>query len=107
MPLHFFDMLIVALIGLALFGPKALQSVARSAGKGVGQAKEMKDKLLNELPVDEISKVTNSLPAVPLNSRQAIQMLISTDSSSKKNHEEKASLSNETKVEKGTAAQEK
>ena len=76
---HFLDILIVALIGLAIFGPKALQSMARSAGKGMGQAKELKDKIMSDLPMDEISKVTESLPQVPLNSRQALHMLMKSD----------------------------
>ena len=76
MGMHFVDMLVVALIVLALFGPKALQSVAKSAGKGVGQAKDMKDKLMAELPMEEVSKLTNSIPQVPLNSRDAVRMLI-------------------------------
>ena len=33
MGLHMFDLIIVAVIGLAIFGPKAFQSVARNAGK--------------------------------------------------------------------------
>ena len=76
---HFADILIIAVIGLILFGPKALQSMARSAGKGVGQAKDMKDKLMAELPMDEISKMKQIIPQVPLSSQQALQMLLSTD----------------------------
>jgi Sec-independent protein translocase protein TatA len=76
---HFLDILVVALIGLAIFGPKALQSMARSAGKGMGQAKELKDKIMSDLPLDEINKVTDSIPQVPLNSRQAFQMLMKSD----------------------------
>lgn len=73
---HFLEILIIAVIGLALFGPKALQSAARSAGKGVGQAKQMKDKIMSELPMEDVSKVAEQIPQVPRNSRQAIQMLI-------------------------------
>jgi Sec-independent protein translocase protein TatA len=76
MGFHFVDLIIIAGIGLALFGPKALQSMARSAGKGVGQAKTMKDKVMSELPMEEITKITDQIPQVPLNSRQAMQMLI-------------------------------
>jgi Sec-independent protein translocase protein TatA len=83
MGFHFLDILIIAAIGLALFGPKTLQSMARSAGKGAGQARAMKDKLMADIPVDEITKVTEHIPQVPLNSRQAAQMLLSTDSPSK------------------------
>jgi Sec-independent protein translocase protein TatA len=91
MGLHLVDIIIVAAIGLALFGPKALQSVARNAGKGAGQAKAAKDRLMAEIPVDEITKVTEHIPQVPLNSRQAAQMLLSTDSpSAEKKVQEKA-----------------
>lgn len=73
---HFLDLAIIIGIALAILGPKTLQSVARSAGKGMNQAKTMKDKVMAELPMEEISKVTANIPQVPLNSRQAIQMLI-------------------------------
>lgn len=77
--MHFLDLLIIAGIGLALFGPKALQSMARNAGKGVGQAKMMKDKVMAEFPMEDITRITEYIPRVPLNSRQAIQMLVTTD----------------------------
>jgi len=77
--MHILDLIIIAGIGLALFGPKALQSMARNAGKGVGQAKMMKDKVMSELPMEDITKITEYIPRVPLNSRQAIQMLVTTE----------------------------
>ena len=70
MGIHFVDTLVIVLIGLALLGPKMLQSVARNAGKGVGQAKEMKDKLMAELPMEDIAKFSENIPSVPLNSRE-------------------------------------
>jgi Sec-independent protein translocase protein TatA len=80
MGLHFVDMIIVAAIGLALFGPKALQSVAREAGKTVSQAKQAKDKVMAEVPlVDEVTKIKDNIPQVPLNSRQALEMLMDSD----------------------------
>jgi Sec-independent protein translocase protein TatA len=79
MGLHFVDMIIVAAIGLALFGSKTLQSAAREAGKTVGQAKQVKEKVMAEVPLDEITKVKDHIPQVPLNSRQALQMLMDTD----------------------------
>lgn len=75
---HIIDILIVALIGLAIFGPKALQSMARNAGKGVGQAKQMKDELMSDLSLDEMSKVTKGIPQLPMNSHQAMRMLMHT-----------------------------
>ncbi len=79
--MHFLDLLPILLIGLAIFGPKTLQSIARNTGKGVGQAKVAKDKLMSELPVEEISKLSAHIPQVPLNSRQAVQMLLQTPAS--------------------------
>ncbi len=73
---HILDLVIIAIIGLALFGPKALQSIARNAGKGLGQAKEAKEKVMAELPMEEISKVTQK---VPMNAQQAIQMLMTPE----------------------------
>ncbi|GHO95540.1 hypothetical protein KSF_055880 [Reticulibacter mediterranei] len=81
---HMLDIIVVAAIALALFGPKALQSMARSAGKGVGQAKDMKDKLMSDLPVEDITKITNNIPQIPLNPRQAVGMLLAADESKAK-----------------------
>jgi len=84
MVFHFADLIVIAAIGLALFGPKTLQTIARSAGKGLGQAKTMKDKVMSELPMEEITKITDHIPQVPLNSRQAIQMLLTPEPTVKK-----------------------
>ena len=93
MGFHFVDLIVIAAIGLTLFGPKALQSMVRSAGKGVGQAKAVKDKVMSEVPLEEITKITDQIPQVPLNSRQAIQMLLTPESA------EKAETLQETKKE--------
>ena len=74
--LHIIDLVIILGIGLAIFGPKALQSMARSAGRGVSQAKTAKDRVLSELPVEEISKISRQIPRVPLSPQQAVQMLM-------------------------------
>ena len=73
---HILDLVIIAIIGLALFGPKALQSIARNAGKSVGQAKTAKEKVMAELPLEELSKMAHK---VPMNPQQAIQMLITPE----------------------------
>ncbi len=73
---HILDLVVIAIIGLALFGPKALQSIARNAGKGVGQAKTAKEKVMAELPLEDLSKVAQK---VPMNPQQAIQMLITPE----------------------------
>ena len=77
--MHIIDFLVIAGVVLALFGPKMLQSIARDAGKGVGKAKEMKDALMSDLPMEDIHNMTKNVPRVPLNSRQALGMLISSD----------------------------
>jgi|SRR5579885_1777770 Sec-independent protein translocase protein TatA len=90
MGFHLVDILIVAAIGLALFGSKTLQSMARNTGRGFGQVKEVKDKLLADLPMEDISKVTgqiSKLPQIPLNSRQALQMLVTSEMAGKKEQE--------------------
>ncbi len=80
---HILDLVVIVVIGLALLGPKALQSIARSAGKGVGQAKAAKDKLMTELPLEELSKVAQK---VPTNPQQAIQMLITPEKKERENN---------------------
>ncbi len=80
---HIFDLIVIALIGLAIFGPKALQSMARSTGKGLGHVKEVKDKLMSELPLEEISKVSQKIPKVPLNTQEALQMLLTPEKETK------------------------
>ena len=80
---HILDLVVIVVIGLALLGPKALQSIARSTGKGVGQAKAAKDKLMAELPLEELSKVAQK---VPTNPQQAIQMLITPEKKEQENN---------------------
>ncbi len=48
MGFHFFDLIPILLIALAIFGPKALQSMARDAGKGVREANKIKEKVMAE-----------------------------------------------------------
>jgi Sec-independent protein translocase protein TatA len=79
MGLHPLDLLIILLFGLALFGPRMLQSVARNLGRGVGQARGMKDRLKAELQVDELSQISESLPHVPRSTREAAHMLIKSE----------------------------
>src|SRR5260221_1596042 len=76
---HFIDLLVILVIGLLIAGPKALQSMSRGAGKGMGQAKAMKDKVLAELPMEQISEMPQKIPRIPLNSQQAGQMLLTPE----------------------------
>ncbi len=73
MGFHMLDLVPVILIALVVIGPKALQSLSRTVGKGLGQAKDMKDQVLSELPIEEFTKVTRQIPMSP---QQAIQMLL-------------------------------
>jgi Sec-independent protein translocase protein TatA len=73
---HLLDLIVILAIGLLIAGPKALQSISRNAGKGVGQAKTMKDKVMAELPMEEISEISNTFSKIPLSPQQAIQKLL-------------------------------
>jgi len=91
--IHLIDLIVILGIVLALFGTKALQSVARNAGKGMGQAKAAKDKVLAELPMEEISKVSESIPKIPripLNASQAVQMLLTPEKGPEQQKKEEA-----------------
>ena len=80
MGFHPLDWVIIIVIGLAIFGPKTLRSLARNAGKTINQAKTVKDKVMAELPLEELSEVSREIPRVPMNSYQAIEMLMTPES---------------------------
>lgn len=81
---HLLDLIVILVIGLLIAGPKALQSISRNAGKGMGQAKAMKDKVLSELPMEEIAGITRTVSKVPLSPQQAVQMLLTPEQEKKK-----------------------
>jgi Sec-independent protein translocase protein TatA len=89
MGFHMLDLVFIALIGLAILGPKALQSMARSAGKSVNHAKDLKNKVLAELPVEELSELSRQIPRVPTNPYQAVGMLVAPEELETKTSEEK------------------
>lgn len=99
MGFHPLDLVVVAVIALALFGPKTLQSVARGLGKGVTQAKTMKNEIMSDLSVDDITKVTSDLPTVPRNSRQVVEMLLKSDEEKKEKKEAKETKESSAKTE--------
>ena len=74
--LHILDLIVVVAIALLLVGPKTVQSLSRKAGKGVGQAKTVKDQLMSELPMEEISEISNTFSKIPLSPQQAVQKLL-------------------------------
>ena len=61
---HYIDLIVILGIILALLGSKSLQSIARGAGKGMGQAKAAKDKVLAENSSQLIAAVENVLHLV-------------------------------------------
>jgi len=79
MGFHPLDWLVILAIGLLIFGPKAIQSVARNAGKTVGHAKEAKDKLLAELPMEELNSVRENISRIPMSPQQAAMMLLTPE----------------------------
>ena len=79
MGFHALDWVIILVVALAIFGPRALQSVARNAGKTMGQAKTVKDKVISELPIEEFSEVSREIPRIPMSSHQAIEMLMTPE----------------------------
>ncbi len=81
---HLLDLIVILVIGLLIAGPKALQSMSRNAGKGVGQAKAMKDKAMAELPMEEVSKISETISKIPLSPQQAVQMLLTPEQEKKK-----------------------
>jgi len=74
--LHLLDLIVVLAIALLIAGPKTVQSISRKAGKGVGQAKTMKDKVMAELPMEEISEISHTFSKIPLSPQQAVQKLL-------------------------------
>jgi Sec-independent protein translocase protein TatA len=81
---HLLDLVVILVIGLLIAGPKALQSMSRNAGKGVGQAKAMKDKVMAELPMEEVSKISETISKIPLSPQQVVQMLLTPEQEKKK-----------------------
>lgn len=79
MGFHLPELIVLVGIALAIFGPKTLNSMARNAGKGVSQVKNVKDQIMAELPMEEIARVTDSIPQVPLNPQQAVRMLLTPE----------------------------
>jgi Sec-independent protein translocase protein TatA len=81
---HLISLIVVLVIGLLIAGPKALQSMSRNVGKSVGQAKAVKDKVMAELPMEEISGISRSISKIPLSPQQAVQMLLTPEQEKKK-----------------------
>lgn len=77
------EIIVIALIVLALLGPKSLQSIARNAGKGMSQAKNAKEKVMAELPMEDIAKVTSQIPRVPTHPHEVVELLMRSETKEK------------------------
>ncbi len=53
--------------------------MSRSTGKMMNQVNEFKAKMMAELPVEELSEVTRSVPRLPTSPQQAIKMLVTEE----------------------------
>jgi Sec-independent protein translocase protein TatA len=73
---HVSSIIVVLVMVLLIACPKALQTMSRHAGKNVSQAKVLKEKVMAELPVEDISGISQSISKIPLSPQQAIQMLL-------------------------------
>jgi Sec-independent protein translocase protein TatA len=73
---HPLDILVIAAIALLIFGPKTLQSISHHAGRGVGQAKDVKNKILAELPMEDLNAVRETVGKIPLSPQQAARQLL-------------------------------
>jgi Sec-independent protein translocase protein TatA len=85
---HYLNLLVILGIILLIAGPKALQSLSRNAGKGLGKAKAMKDEVLSVLPVEELTEISQQIQRVPLSPQQAAQKLLMPE---QEKHKEKHS----------------
>jgi len=76
MGFHLFDIVIVVGIGLLIFGPQALLRWSHGAGKSMKQVNALKDQVLSELPLSEISEISRQIPRIPTNPLQVAQMFL-------------------------------
>lgn len=90
MGFHFFDIAIVVGIVLLIFGPQALLKWSHGAGKSMKQVSDLKNQMLSELPLNEISEISRNIPRIPTNPLQVAQMLMTSPNESKQGQAEKA-----------------
>lgn len=83
MGFHPLDLIVIVAIGLLILGPKSMQTLSRRAGKTVGQAKDAKNRLLAELPMEELEQVRDNIARIPLSPQQAVQMLLTPEQQKK------------------------
>ncbi len=98
--LHILDLIVILAIAMVIIGPKTVQSLSRKAGKGVGQAKNMKDKVMAELPMEDISEISNTFSKIPTSPQQAVQKLLLPQQESKQSEaKQEGSASTSTSTE--------
>lgn len=102
MGFHPLDWVIILAIGLLILGPKTIQSLSRSVGKTVGQAKEAKDKVLSELPVEELNSVRANISRLPLSPQQAVTMLLTPEQPKKEQEAQEKPEKQEEQREQGS-----
>src|SRR4051794_30555731 len=78
MGFHILDMVVIAGIALLIFGPKTLQSLSHTAGRGMRQAREAKDKLMADIPMEEFVSVSETVAHIPLSPQQAARQIMNT-----------------------------
>lgn len=78
MGFHLLDLVVIVGVALLIFGPKTLQSISHNAGRGLGHAKDVKEKLMAELPMEDLAQVTETVSQIPLSPQQAARRLVSS-----------------------------
>jgi Sec-independent protein translocase protein TatA len=78
MGFHLLDTIVIVGIALLIFGPKTLQSLSRSAGRGLSQARDVKEQLMAELPLEDLAQVKETVSQIPLSPQQAARKLMTT-----------------------------
>lgn len=96
MGFHPLDIIVLIGVALLLFGPKTLQSISHSAGRSMSHARDMKDKLMKELPVEELSQVGTTISQIPTSPQQVAQRLIGSALKSGEKKEEPSDVARAT-----------
>ncbi len=78
---HALDLIVIAGVILLIFGPKTLQSLSHSAGRTVTKARDTKDKMLAEIPMEDFSSFKETVSQIPLSPQQVAQKLLFSPSS--------------------------
>lgn len=102
--LHLLDLIVILAIALLIVGPKTVQSLSHKAGKSVGHAKTVKDKVMSELPMEEISEISNTISKIPMSPQQATQKLLFPEKE-KKQPETKEEIKKDSSPSSSTSAE--